>query len=119
MKVNSDIPYANYLNMVTKLANVKEVTFVRDKPLGSTAFMVGTDEFFMTLHETLDVDAERERLTKEIDYLQGFLKSVDAKLSNERFVKNAKAEVVDIERRKKEDAEAKIKMLEDSLSVLS
>ncbi len=119
LKVNSDIPYANYLNMVTKLANVKEVTFVRDKPLGSTAFMVGTDEFFMTLHETLDVDAERERLTKEIDYLQGFLKSVDAKLSNERFVKNAKAEVVDIERRKKEDAEAKIKMLEDSLSVLS
>ena len=119
LKVNSDIPYANYLNMVTKFANVKEVTFVRDKPLGSTAFMVGTDEFFMTLHETLDVDAERERLTKEIDYLQGFLKSVDAKLSNERFVKNAKAEVVDIERRKKEDAEAKIKMLEDSLSVLS
>ena len=119
LKVNSDIPYSNYLNMVTKLANVKEVTFIRDKPVGSIAFMVGTDEFFMTLHETLDVDAERERLNKEIDYLQGFLKSVDTKLSNERFVKNAKAEVVEIERRKKEDAEAKIKMLEDSLSVLS
>ena len=119
IKASSGIQYSNYLEIVIKLGNVKQVTFVNEKPTGSTAFMVGTDEFFVTLNETLDVDAERERLTKEIDYLQGFLKSVDAKLSNERFVKNAKTEVVEIERRKKEDAEAKIKILEESLSILS
>jgi valyl-tRNA synthetase len=81
--------------------------------------MVGTDEFFITLNKTIDSDAERERLTKEIQYLQGFLKSVNAKLSNERFIQNAKVEVVEIERRKKEDAESKIKTLEESLNVLS
>ncbi len=120
IKASSPIPYADYLMIVSKLANIQgEVTFVDAKPTSAIAVMVGTDEFFITLNKTIDSDAERERLTKEIQYLQGFLKSVNAKLSNERFIQNAKVEVVEIERRKKEDAESKIKTLEESLNVLS
>jgi valyl-tRNA synthetase len=70
------------------------------------------------LEGNIDLEAERERITKELDYLRGFLKSVDSKLSNERFVQNAKAEIVDNERRKKADAEAKISVLEESLQSL-
>lgn len=80
--------------------------------------MAGTDEFFVPLENNIDVSAEKERLEREIDYLKGFLKSVEAKLSNDRFVQNAKAEIVDIERRKKEDALAKMKILEEGLASL-
>jgi valyl-tRNA synthetase len=80
--------------------------------------MAGRDEFFIPLAGNIDVEAEKESLKKEIDYLQGFLKSVNAKLSNERFVQNAKPEVVANEQNKKDDAEAKIKILEESLAAL-
>lgn len=116
IKKSSNIHYENYFNIIAQLANTELITFVDEKPSDSIGFMVNTDEFFVTLNQTLDVGAERERLNKEISYLQGFLKSVNAKLSNERFVQNAKPEVIAIERQKKEDSEAKIKALENSLS---
>ncbi|HEY0900321.1 MAG TPA: class I tRNA ligase family protein, partial [Sphingobacteriaceae bacterium] len=118
IKANSSIAYNQYLSIIAKLANTSEITFVTEKPNGASAFLAGTDEFFVALTQSIDADAERERLTKEIEYLQGFLKSVDAKLSNERFVQNAKADIVDNERRKKADAEAKIAILQESLSAL-
>jgi valyl-tRNA synthetase len=119
IKVNSEIDYTAYLNMISKLANVTESKFVDEKVSGASVFMAGTDEFFVSLADNIDVDAERERLEKEIEYLKGFLKSVEAKLSNERFVQNAKAEVVDNERRKQEDAQSKIRILEESLEALA
>ncbi|HYK77922.1 MAG TPA: valine--tRNA ligase [Daejeonella sp.] len=119
IKVNSDIQYNDYLSIISKLANITEVKFVDDKVAGSSSFISGKDEFFITLAGNIDVDAERERLQKEIDYLKGFLKSVEAKLGNERFVQNAKAEIVENERRKKADAEAKINILEESLEALA
>ena len=119
IKVNSAIDYNAYLNVVIKLANISELKFVIDKVPGASVFMAGTDEFFVSLADNIDVDAERERLEKEIEYLRGFLKSVEAKLSNERFVQNAKIEVVDNERRKQEDALSKIRILEESLGALA
>ena len=119
IKTNSSIDYKVYLNMISKLANISETNFVTDKVAGASVFMAGTDEFFVSLADNIDADAERERLEKEIEYLKGFLKSVDAKLSNERFVQNAKAEVVDNERKKQEDAQSKIRILEDSLQALT
>jgi valyl-tRNA synthetase len=80
---------------------------------------VGTDEFYIPLGNNIDVAAERERLQKEIEYQQGFLKSVTAKLSNERFVQKAKPEIVENEMKKKADAEAKIKSLTDNLNGLA
>jgi valyl-tRNA synthetase len=118
IKANSTIEYKDYLNIIEKLANIHTTQMVADKVPGAASFMSGTDEFFIPLANNIDVPAEKERLEKEIDYLKGFLKSVEAKLSNDRFVQNANAAVVDNERRKKDDALSKIKILEDSLSGL-
>ena len=118
IKVNSSLDYRKWLTIISKLANISEVDFVADKVTGASAFMVGNDEFFIQLNETIDVEAERERLNADLVYLQGFLKSVDAKLSNERFVQNAKPEIIANERNKKADAEGKIRIIEESLSSL-
>jgi len=118
LKVNSAIDYEKWLNIVFKLANVSEAEIVNDKIAGAAAFMAGKDEFFIPLTENIDVDAERTRLNADLVYLQGFLRSVDAKLSNERFVQNAKPEIIANERNKKADAEAKIKIIEESLAIL-
>jgi valyl-tRNA synthetase len=119
IKINSDLDYEKWLNIVFKLANVAEAEIVNDKIVGATAFMAGKDEFFIPLTENVNVEAERERLNADLIYLQGFLKSVDLKLSNERFVQNAKPEIIANERNKKADAEAKIKIIEESLAILS
>ena len=118
IKANSDVVYADWLNIVYKLANVSKADFVGDKVTGAASFMVGKDEFFIPLSQNVDADAEKERLTKELEYLQGFLKSVDAKLSNERFVQNAKPEIIANERNKKADAESKIAIIKESLAAL-
>jgi valyl-tRNA synthetase len=119
IKVNSKLDYEKWLNIIFKLANVSEVEFVNDKIQGAVSFMVANDEFFVMLDEEIDVDAEKERLEGELNYLLGFLKSVDSKLGNERFVQNAKPEVVENERNKKADAEGKIKIIQESLKALA
>lgn len=104
--------------LVAKLANISELKPVDDTPTGSIAFMVGRNEFYLSIGQNIDVEAEKERIQKEIGYLNGFLKSVDAKLSNERFVNNAKPEIVQNERNKKADAESKIATLKATLATL-
>lgn len=118
IKSNTGTDYQKWANIVFKLANVNEITAVNEKIAGAASFMVDKDEFFIVLNENIDLDAERERLTKELEYLQGFLKSVDAKLGNERFVQNAKPEIIANERNKKADAESKIAILTESLKTL-
>ena len=115
IRVNSNLAYDKWLTIITKLANIATIDFVSDKVAGAATFMVGNDEFFIQLNETIDPSAERERLNAELTYLQGFLKSVDAKLSNERFVQNAKPEIIQNERNKKADAEAKLAIIQESL----
>ena len=104
--------------LIKKLANVTELTFVTDKVEGTTAIQVATDEVYIHLNIEVDAEAEKEKLTKELEYLQGFLKSVDAKLSNEKFVANAKPELVEKERQKMADAEAKIEIIKGTLASL-
>ena len=112
----TDIDFTTYQDSIIKLANISELTFVQEKVTGALSFLAGKNECYVKLDtENIDIEAERERITKEIAYLQGFLVSVDKKLSNERFVQNAKPEIVENERNKKVDAEAKIKILEESL----
>lgn len=114
----SDINLAQYIDIITKIANLEGVTFVSEKVAGAASFLAGKDECYVTLENNIDADAERERIAKELEYLKGFLVSVDKKLSNERFVQNAKPEIVENEKSKKADAEAKIKILEESLIAL-
>src|SRR5690606_21189743 len=101
--VTSDINFAQYTESIQKIANISTVEIVTDKPSGVASFLVGKDEFFVDVAQNVDVEAERQRITKEITYLEGFLKSVDAKLANERFVMNAKPEIVANEKNKKAD----------------
>lgn len=118
IKVNTTLNYEKWTTIIFKLANISEIELVNEKIAGAANFMVGKDEFFIILNENVDLEAERERLQKELAYLQGFLKSVDAKLSNERFVQNAKPEIIANERNKKADAESKINIITESLAVL-
>ena len=104
--------------VIAKLCNVSEVSYVAEAPAGAFGFIVGSTEFFVPLTGSVDVEAEIKKLEEELKYAQGFLKSVEAKRSNERFVSGAPAAVVDNERKKKADAEAKIAVIEQQLAGL-
>ncbi len=103
--------------MITKLGNISSITKVDEKVSNSAAFIVN-DEYFVPLGDLIDVDEEIAKLQKKLDYEKGFIKSVDKKLSNERFVNNAPEKVVAIEKQKRADAAAKIKAFEDQMALL-
>jgi len=119
VKSSGGINYNIYSPVISKLGNVNQLTAVDDKVNGAISFMVGTDEFFIPMEETIDPAAECERLKKEKEYLDGFLRSVDAKLGNERFMSNAKPDIIDNELKKKADAQAKLKIIEANLEALA
>jgi valyl-tRNA synthetase len=104
--------------MIAKLANTEELLEVEDKVEGSVSFVADTDKFFLEMDIAIDVEAERARITEELNYHKGFVAQVMKKLGNERFVNNAPAAVVDKERKKLADGEARIKALEESLTRL-
>ena len=118
-KSNSGIDYTGYSNIISRLANIGEFNIVKDKLADAVAFTVSKDEFFIPLALEIDAAAEIEKLQKEKEYLLGFLKAVESKLSNERFMQNAKPEIIDNELKKKADALAKIKIIDDSLAELA
>ncbi|HRH70918.1 MAG TPA: valine--tRNA ligase [Flavobacteriales bacterium] len=105
-------------SLVNKLANVGTLNAVEKASEGSITFLVGTTEYAIDLGSNVDPAAEAKKAEEELNYLRGFLNSVDKKLSNERFVSGAPAQVLENERKKKADAEAKIKALEERLAVL-
>jgi valyl-tRNA synthetase len=109
---------AGLLPVISKLCNLSDIKFVSEKQDGAASFMVGTTEYFIPLSGMLDVEAELEKLSQEVVYHKGFLESVMKKLGNERFVQNAPASVLDLERKKKSDAESKIKSLEERIEEL-
>jgi len=119
VKPNSDIDYNQYRTIICKLGNISDMTLTADKVAGAASFIVSQDEFYIPLNETIDVAAEIARLTQEKEYLTGFLKSVEAKLSNERFMNNAKPEIILNEMNKKTDAEVKLKIIQDRLDSLA
>ena len=103
---------------IIKLCNLDKLEITKDKVENAISFVVKQNEYFIPFNSAIDVDAEKERLQKELDYMQGFLKSVMVKLGNEKFVANAKPEILSNENKKKEDAEARIKAIEEVLSSL-
>ncbi len=114
----SDASHSYFDSLVIKLANLIEVEYTKEKVEGAFSFMIKSTEFFVPLSSNVNKEEEKARIQKELEYNQGFLKSVQIKLSNEKFVANAKPELVELERKKQADAEAKIKALEEQLSVL-
>ena len=105
--------------VIIKLANLESINNVTEKDATAASFMVGTTEFNIPLANNIDIEAELEKLNKELEYQLGFLASVQKKLSNERFVNNAPAAVVEGERKKLSDAESKIASLKESIAALS
>jgi valyl-tRNA synthetase len=119
VKNGAQAPIKTFWPVVQKLSNLSEITFVQAAPAANaTPFIVRSTEFFIPLEGKIDVEKEREALLKELDYQKGFIVSLDKKLLNEKFVSNAKPDVVALERKKKSDAEAKVKALEESLARL-
>ena len=97
--------------IVAKLGNLSTINTTNEKPNGAFSFMVKSNEYFIPLGEKIDLAAEIEKLQKELDYTKGFLKSVEEKLGNDRFVNNAPEQVVVNEKNKMADAKAKIEIL--------
>jgi valyl-tRNA synthetase len=105
--------------LVNKLANVSAITATESTAQGAVTFLVGTTEYAIDLGGNIDVDAEVKKAEAELNHLRGFLASVEKKLSNERFVAGAPPAVLETERKKKADAEAKIAALEARLGQLT
>jgi len=117
-EVFTNITTINNAGVVKKLANISEINFNQKTDRPSFTFLVGANEFSIPLSENLDLAEEKAKTEEEIKYLKGFLISVDKKLSNEKFVANAKPEVVEVERKKQKDALDKIALLEEKLKSL-
>ncbi|MCF0038572.1 valine--tRNA ligase [Dyadobacter fanqingshengii] len=117
IRTDSEGRYAALEPLILKLANVESIGYVTGEGEG-TAFRVKSDEFFVNLADELDVETEKENLQRELEYTQGFLDSVIKKLSNERFVQNAKGDIVEKERQKQADAESKLETLKEALARL-
>ncbi|PZF71966.1 valine--tRNA ligase [Taibaiella soli] len=111
--------YNATLDILQRQVNAEEIKFTSEQPASSIAVVVNTDKLYIeAFGKVIDFGVQKEQLAKDLEYLKGFLASVDKKLSNERFVSNAKPEIIEAERKKQSDAQAKIKVLEESLSSL-
>ena len=105
-------------NMIVKLGNLKEITITEDENVNGASFISGTEKFIVGMEQNLDIDAEIAEKEKELEYQKGFVRSINKKLSNERFVNNAPEAVVANERKKMADGEARIKILKEEIDRL-
>jgi valyl-tRNA synthetase len=119
LTINTKRPelYQRFESVLVKLANLSSLNFAA-KVENAMSFVVKADECFVPMGDSINVEEEKANLQKELEYTKGFLNSVMKKLSNERFVAGAPAQVVENEKKKQADAEAKIKALEESLAKL-
>ena len=104
--------------VIAKMCNLSEFTKTDDKAAGAVSFLVRTTEYAVPLGNMINVEEELAKLAEELKYQQGFLASVQKKLSNESFVSKAPAKVIEMERKKQADAESKIKSIEESIAAL-
>ena len=105
-------------SIIAKLSNLSQIDRVTEKDANSATFLVGTTEYAVPLGNNIDVEAELKKLEADLQYMQGFLRTVMGKLNNERFVNNAPEKVVALERKKKADAESKIKSIKERIAEL-
>ena len=118
LQVIGENPVAEYNAVITKMCNLSAIQAVEAKADGAAAFMVGTTEFAVPLGNMIDVEVEIARMEAELKHKEGFLAGVMKKLSNEKFVNNAPAAVIELERKKQADAESIIKSLKESIAAL-
>ena len=117
VKLNNKRP--NTFNTLIKLGNLSEIEFIEESISEAYSFVVNNNEFFIPFNDAIDLEAEIQKLHAEIDNRKGFLKSVMNKINNKKFMANAPEKVVQLEMKKKSDAESQLKILEERLSSLS
>ena len=110
--------FEQYNSVIIKMANIENISVVKEKSPDASGFMVGTDGFAVPLGSLIDVKAEIEKLEKELKHLEGFLKDIKAKLSNENFVAHAPEAVIAKERKKQSDSEEKIATIKANIDEL-
>ena len=118
MVLNEEKMVSDWDCVIGKLTNLSSINYVEGTVEGALSFRVKSNEYFVPISGAIDVEAEKAKIEEELEYTRGFLTSVQKKLSNERFVNNAPEKVIEIERKKQADAEAKIETLEKSLANL-
>ena len=118
LQVVGENPVAAFNAVITKMCNLSALDVVDAKTDGAASFMVGTTEYAVPLGNMIDVEAEISRMEAELKHKEGFLQGVMKKLSNEKFVNNAPAAVLEMERKKQADAESIIKSLKESIAAL-
>jgi valyl-tRNA synthetase len=116
--VNNEKASSYFDSVIMKLGNIVDLMYVTEKVDGALSYRVKSNEYFIPITGNIDVEAEIAKLTEELNYINGFLKSVQVKLSNEKFVANAKPEIIENERKKEADALAKIATIEQSIAGL-
>jgi valyl-tRNA synthetase len=116
--VNNENVSSNFDSVIIKLANILHLEYISDKVDGALTYRVKSNEYFIPVSGVIDIQSEISKLTEELKYTLGFLRSVQGKLSNEKFVAGAPKNVLDNERKKESDALAKIATIEQSLANL-
>ncbi|MFD1016250.1 valine--tRNA ligase [Winogradskyella rapida] len=116
--VNNEKSSTTFDAVISKLGNLEQFEYVNEPVEGALTFRVKSNEYFIPMEGSIDVEAEIKKLTEELNYTEGFLKSVQKKLSNERFVAGAPEQVVAAEKKKEADALAKIETITASLASL-
>ena len=109
----------SFNSVISKMCNLSAISPISEKQAGAAGFLMGTTDYTIPLQDNIDVEAELLKLEAELKYTEGFLNSVLKKLSNERFVQNAKPEIVEVERNKQADAESKITLLKENIASLT
>jgi valyl-tRNA synthetase len=117
--VNGKSNKRDFDGVIGHLCNLSAIDYVDVKPNAAFSFIVNNSEYFIPFTANVDIAVEKAKMEEELNYARGFLKSVEAKLNNEKFANNAPAQVLDAERKKQADALAKIKMLEEKLTTLN
>ena len=119
VQTEKEADFNQIINIWSRQINASAITFTKADVPDTLNMVLGKDKFFIDTGKPMDTGAQKENLEKELKHLQGFLISVDKKLSNEKFVQNAQPNILALEQQKKADAEAKIKMIMESLSLKS
>lgn len=118
LQTENEERYERITSILARQVNATAITLVKDPVADCLNLVMGKDRLYLQADMPVDTALQKEQLTKDLEYQKGFLLSVEKKLGNERFVQNAKPEVVEIERKKKADAAAKIKAIEEALAQL-
>ncbi|HPW87270.1 MAG TPA: class I tRNA ligase family protein, partial [Chitinophagales bacterium] len=111
--------YTKFASLIEKIANIEPIQYTQTEVENAVAQLVQTDKLFIETGRQVDADAEKKKISEEMAYLEGFIASVEKKLSNEKFVANAKPEVIANERKKLADGQSKLQSLKESMQKLS